>query len=547
MIGTPLPLEIEPEVTEGHVAAHRRLHDWFNGTGNVAVITDEAYGAVHGGSAATNAAAINAAVEAITATGEPGWVVVPPGMNFPVTPDVVMGASDVLFTGGGTISTTQSTFGALITFPAGSEDFAVVGLRFIGGSERIVAVYTPSTSGNICRRGLVKDNVAINCTMGLTNDPTIAYASRDTDPVTGNVTRNIDFINNRGGRFAANLGDRAFILLHYAIGGVIAGNSADGYPYGIQWWGGDANPAEDGAIANERKCGEFAIYGNRMTNVLDVGGGGAGIWGSMGYGITATGNHVENCGDVGIDFEGCIDCTATGNTVINCTNGCLTTFSFNRSVHFVGNVARQDTAGTTIVRVQNATGSTENKEVSFVGNTLSCTAAGNSTVTLETAQRTTFKDNTCLNVRVTAHVNNQRNVTVQDNDFLFTLAAGAAFNAIHLGGNHIGGRAIITGNTIESLVAQPVGSRAILSDQDDPNTDVLEFIDGNRCFGFTKAIETIWNGANPGFTARTFIRHNVIDVGATIVNTRGAASLATGIAAVVVKEGNYYANGTAVP
>lgn len=563
MFGAMLQTAIIPNVTTGHIGDHLRLHDWFNGTGNIAVITDADYGAIDGGSAATNTAAINDAAADIVASGMPGKVIIPPGMDFPVTPGGVIGGTNVTFTGGGMLSTAQTTPGTLIAFAPGSEDFGVEGLRFKGGSDQIVAVGLESTPGNITRRGVIKDNICEECVMGETNPHDtisgLAYADYDTDPVTGNVTRDIDWINNRGTRTAANLGSHGFIHLWYAIGGQVHGNKADGYGYGITWWGGDANPiTADGDLANERKCGGFSIMGNEMRNLLDVLGGGAGIWGSMGKDITVNGaNVVDNCADVGIDFEGCDTWTCSGNVVSNCVNGCLTTFFYSRNGEFGPNTCRQDDAATheIIARVQNQYAITDNEGVTFTGGNYSC-RSGVARIALETGDRTILRGVRGLNVRIDSEVNNQRHTEVDGCNLLFTEELPVALDpelvmvqtsAINMGRNHIGGRAIVTRNTIETTIAQPAGARAIRSYQDDPTHDVLEVIDQNILVGWNDSIETIWNGDNAGFTTTTLLRGNVIDVGSTITTTRGSDSLATGIAATVVKDGNYYADGTPVP
>lgn len=560
---TPLPEAFVAGVSTGHIAHSveliRQLYNAEIFANTVNVMSTE-YGAVDGGSPATNTTALNNARADIVATGKPGAIYIPAGVDLPVTPDAVLGGSDVTYFGGGTLSTTQTTAGALITFPAGSTNFAVKGLRFVGGSDRIVAVFVTS-DGGVSRAGVLEDNVCVECTLVLTNDhdedTALAYADRDTDPVTGNVTRNIDCINNRGIRSAANLHTRAFILLWYTIGGTIEGNVADGYPYGIQWWGGDADQDIDGDLANERKAGDLTITANRMTNLLASDGGGAGIWGSMGKNVTVNGaNVVDDCADVGIDFEGCESCLAEGNVVSNAVNGCLTAFFYNQDVHFGPNVCRQDVADRIMARVQNDHATEDNRGVTFDGGTWTCTD-GTARVVCETGQRNIIRHVTMRNVRIDTEVNNNRNTTIRDNDMLFDevlplgtlgVTGGLQTPAINVGRNHLGGRAIVKGNTIESLVTQPTGARAIRSYQDDPDADVVEVIDDNILLGWTgtgvEPIETIWNGANAANTTTTFIRRNIIDPGATIVTTTGGSAA---IPAVVVMEDNYEADGTAHP
>lgn len=565
MFGATLVTTITPNVTTGHISDHIKLHRAWNAEQfeNTINVMHPDYGAVDGGSAAANTTALNDARAEIVTSGKPGRIFIPAGVDLPVTPDAVLGASDVTYFGGGTISTTQSTAGALLTFPPGSEDFAVDGLRWRGGSDRIMGVALSSTPGNITRRGVIRDNICENCVMGETNPHDtvsgLSYADYDTDPVTGNVTRDIDWINNRGVRTGANLGSHAFIQLWYAIGGQISDNKADGYPYGITGWGGDANPITgDGALPNERRCGGFRVFGNEMKNILDVLGAGAGIWWSMCFGLAVSGaNRVENIADVGFDFEGCDGWTCSGNFATNCKNGCLTTFFYSRSGEFGPNTCLQDDASTheIIARVQNQYAITDNDGVTFTGGTFDC-RNGVARIALETADRTILRGSRLTNVRIDGEANNQRHTEVDGINLVLTEELPVALNpdsvmvqtsAINLGRNHIGGRALVTGNTVETRIAQPAGARAIRTYQDDPTHDVLETIDRNTCPGWPTPIETVWNGDNAGFTVTTILRHNLIDVGASIVNTRGAASLATGIAATIVKEGNLYVDGSAVP
>lgn len=393
-----LPEVITAGVTTGHNAHHVELHDFFNGLGTTVNITDADYGAVAGGSAAANTTAINAAVATIVASGTPGRVIIPAGQDFPVTPGSVgnpslgggvVSGSNVTFTGGGTLSTVQTTAGALITIPSGSTNCGVDGIIFKGPNDHIVGIQIRSGSSLMSRDITIANNRCIECRLVQTNDLYVLYGFVSTHATTGNITRNVTVRDNTGLRTATNLTNLAFILLWYTIGAEVHGNRIDGYGYGIQWWGGDASPNADGAIANERKCGEMTITGNRVSNMLDVSAGGAGIWGSMGFDITVSGNTVKECADVGIDFEGCQNCTASGNTVTNAANGALTTFFYNRSVVFTGNSCRRNTAGI-MARVQNNYPTQDNQGATFVGNTLESTV-GVSFVALETAQRSVMR------------------------------------------------------------------------------------------------------------------------------------------------------------
>ena len=101
--------------------------------------------------------------------------------------------------------------------------------------------------------------------------------------------------------------------------------------HGIQWWGGDSNTSTTLGIYGLR------IEGNICTNVK------GGIWGSLGGNIVVTGNHVENCTDVGIDFEGCNNFICEGNVAYECANGCYAVFFGSKNGTFTGNVAKNTT------------------------------------------------------------------------------------------------------------------------------------------------------------------------------------------------------------
>lgn len=118
------------------------------------------------------------------------------------------------------------------------------------------------------------------------------------------------------------------IVVEYTNNAYIAGNIVTTALHGIRWWGGDSNVSTIIGIYGLR------IIGNICTSVM------GGIWGSLGANIAVTGNHVESCTDVGIDFEGCIDFTCTGNVAYECANGCYAVFYGCSGGTFSGNSAK---------------------------------------------------------------------------------------------------------------------------------------------------------------------------------------------------------------
>lgn len=529
---SPLPQAITAGVTTGHVGHSIRLHDAYDAmlAENTVNVMHADYGAVDGGSAATNTTAINLAVSDIVGTGKPGRVVIPLGVNLPVTPGGVLGASDVYFGGGGCVSTSQTTAGYLITFPAGSTDCGVDGLVFEGPNFSIRGIYIKSASSSMSDGVTIRNNRTIGCALVLTNDEAHTYAGVSTHATTGNVTRNVHITGNTGKRTATNLVDVPWILLHYTIGGEVLGNTIDGSPFGIQWWGGDAAGGANGALANERKCGEFTITANIVRNI-SAPGGGAGIWGSMGYDITVTSNNVKNCNDVGIDFEGCFDCEAIGNVVTNCTNGCLTTFFISVDILFASNVCK---SAASLARVANNTG-TVTPRVRFVDNDFRCTGSVPGLVLIEACETVEFSNNDLRNCGLYTRINNQKHLTVDHNTLDFTVASAAAFNAIDIGANNGGAMVKVRDNTVRSSVSQPAGSRGLYNAQIDSGTPPTVLIEGNHVNGgFPISMETDWSG--PGGNApATMLRNNIFPLTKPPVVTE-----AGGIVSIVVKEGNRY-------
>lgn len=122
------------------------------------------------------------------------------------------------------------------------------------------------------------------------------------------------------------------INLFFADSGIVTNNYIDTAQHGVQFWGGDA------ALYPLTYTNDITITGNVVKNVV------AGLWGSRGRRITIAGNTATICGDVGIDFEGCTDCSATGNTVSNCLNAGLSLFYRSKNCTFAGNSVLVDAA-----------------------------------------------------------------------------------------------------------------------------------------------------------------------------------------------------------
>jgi parallel beta-helix repeat protein len=122
-------------------------------------------------------------------------------------------------------------------------------------------------------------------------------------------------------------------ILFYAntvdhAGAVIAGNTITGtaFAHGIYSWGSDS-----AVLAGSVHASDVTITGNTVTNVV------GGIWCSKTRGASVTGNTVRTCTDVGIDFEGSLDCTASGNTIAEAVGGALAALYNSKRIAFTGN------------------------------------------------------------------------------------------------------------------------------------------------------------------------------------------------------------------
>ena len=339
---------------------------------------------------------------------------------------------------------------------------------------------------------------AKNTNLLMTNSSATTYANVVTTGVGQNCCTNIQVLGGSVvGAGSTNQGAGAGITMQYTVGWSVSGISITNSGHGVQWWGGDSNPANNGALTNERKCRQGSVTNITVTNVA-----GGGVWGSMGYQIAVSGNTISGCLDVGLDSEGCTDITFTGNSVYNCGNGCLTTFWFNTNVAFTGNTVSQPIASQPLGRIFNASGSQSNKSVSFISNTFTCESGVS---TLDTAsgnvETLVITGNTFANVAISVITNNMRYIKIADNELIFYQVAASLFTAIAAGAITSNGYAQIMGNTVISNVTQPAGSIAITGYQVDYNSTGTWVISGNTTTGFATDLQTTNAGGNGGQTS----------------------------------------------
>ena len=304
----------------------------------------------------------------------------------------------------------------------------------------------------------------------------------------------------------------------FAIDNCIVKNAG----HGIEYIGGDSNPAVNGAVANERKCKHGTISNCVVENV-----NGGGIWGGMGDGIVVTGCTIKTCDDVGIDFEGSNNCTAVGNYVSDCANGGLTNFFFCRGITFSGNSVTQSDNSYPLYRCYNSSNSTDNKSVSLIGNTFVCTDTDVSTVDFANgpAETINITGNTFINVVLSVYATNLKYVNIIGNSILLPTANSVALTGIRLNGV-VAGTSNIKNNIVASDVTQPSGSAGIFVSGDDYNNANVHTIESNTTRGFDVDIKTDNYGTNAGVTVYFNILNNNFGVP---VYTRAESGTSTSV------------------
>ena len=277
-------------------------------------------------------------------------------------------SNQVLDGNGATISSPGETRGLALFTGRELTGVHVKGFRFETHNSGQVALLLLGCDGI-----KILGNTAVNCglvVVGSSAQPTddlFGYYPLYSSVTPGNISKDIEVSGNYCTGDSAGLStDTSAILFTFAEGVIVHCNVMSGYRHGVMWWGGDAAPTVNGAAVNERKVKRASIHGN-ICSGMAMGD----IWGSMGSGITVTANFADYSGDVGIDFEGCVDCLATGNVVYNRTNGALALGFINNNVRFSGNIVIGDTSGTFIVNLFGDTdGTFDNKNLAVTGNTI---------------------------------------------------------------------------------------------------------------------------------------------------------------------------------
>ncbi len=239
----------------------------------------------------------------------------------------------------------------------------------------------------------------------------------------------------------------------------------------ISWWGGGARWAEGGNLRFLRRVRHCFIAENIVT------GSNGGVYGNNGQYIIVARNVVQDMTDAGVDFEGCFDCAAYGNRVINIGNFGLATFYAARNIVFHDNYVEQNGDAATLHlrfgggRIGNPKGifvmglrsssfgrGDDGVSVTFRQNRFVWSgAAGQGRCLASFFSSLVFEENRFDNVTCDIRYRLTEHLTVSRNRFVFTLGSEEPVNII--GGS--AERVDVLDNVIECRARMPDDSTAI--------------------------------------------------------------------------------------
>lgn len=271
-------------------------------------------------------------------------------------------------------------------------------------------------------------------------------------------------------------------------------------PMGVQAWGGDANPAGDGAIANARKCDDI-----QFRNIRTYESGACFVFASMVKNGGAWNCYGEDAADVGFDVEGCGDGTGQGFAFHDChgrnaANGLYSTFFLNRGGGFFNSLGHQEDATKPLLVAVNPTGSPDNRDLIVVNPRFS---AGNNAIGVvniySAVGHIVFQGGSFWNVRLSLNANNHFRARVSGLVVELPIAAASATAGIEVGGfNGTNAFATIANCRVSSLVAQPAGSAAVKFTHNDFNNNTGGTVKDCELDGFPTDVLLVDASANIG-------------------------------------------------
>jgi len=240
-----------------------------------------------------------------------------------------------------------------------------------------------------------------------------AWSSVVTSGGSANIATNIH-ISGGGSRFNTPCTGTLTPAAHYIAYTFIwsiTGARYYGCPGAVQFWGGNANPANDGALANERKCRYGVIAGCYSDTAI------SGIWGSMGRDIDINDSTAIENEDVSLDGEGCVDVRFNNCVGRDGARGAGAAFFLNRGLEYNNCRLTASDAANDAFQISNPSQSTENHSITLRGCTFECTDTAPSRIIAAAVKYLNIIDPVFVNVVCTVdaannHVTNIVNPSV---------------------------------------------------------------------------------------------------------------------------------------
>lgn len=481
---------------------------------------------------------------ALTAALAVGSVIVPGDatFNFATSPAVpsnrqilAIGSATFNWAGTAPVAATGMLTGTSVT------DIQIIGLRFTGGN----AMLFPFVGKNVRRVWIDRCRSSGGPHTAYLDTTAANYGAVVIDPTSGGFNGNQHIFVTRCQVAGA---DRATALacvdIRYTDGWEVSDCQFDNVGYGVMFWGGDSNPAVDGAVGNDRKCKRGTVSNVVVTRAV------AGVWGSMGQDINVDDPDINDCTDVGLDPEGCLDVAFTGGSVSNCVNGNLATFWFNKGVKFVGISSRVDSNAYQPLRIYNASASAANNDDIVIDACTFRCATGQATISDTSGPFRSGKITNCQFQNVKASfLQNFNNLQITGNTFEFTNDPAAAFTAVDVHGgvllSGVAGSCKAMNNTILCRFTPTTGTKAINVTSNDANGSSTIDVVGNTFRGFIGAgvyeLDITESGANAALSGVFRIDNNDFEGGLYRRTESGAKR------AVAFLRGNRLATGALYP
>jgi lysophospholipase L1-like esterase len=218
--------------------------------------------------------------------------------------------NDIVIRGPGKIKTT-ATSGNIFS-ATNKENISIEGLRFAGPNGDVKVLYTSNT------KNVTIDRVKLSLLGLLRADNSQRFS----------ITKLSGANRYDTTKATSKMGSVACVDLFFTSNVKVDSSYLTGYRFGVQFWGGDANPITQvspevrtpTALTVARGCTDIAVTNSTFKDMY------AGFWGSMGRKIVADNVTTIRTRDVGIDYEGVINGKVTRSYVQDAEAGGLATF-----------------------------------------------------------------------------------------------------------------------------------------------------------------------------------------------------------------------------